>query len=229
MPADGRALRGFTLTELLAVLTIALVLIAGSIGVWVVLAESIGPGQATVVVQAMLVGARDFAVTNSVMTRVVFVNDLANVDTGTMMYLEYDEMPATNGFQKKRVPGRSPEYAGRQLFVLKGAPNLPPAPSVAADERNPDASVVEKWQEYRDDVSGELAKFATGGTGYLGNSFSLGEFYVTFDETGTLAADVNPENPSVLTIIQAPGPGRRVGEYQFYILNSNTGTRLVFE
>ncbi len=240
LPADGRAARGFTLTELLAVLAIVLVVVAGSIGVWLALAETVAPGQATTVVQAMLVGARDYAVTNNVMTRVVFENSLANVEGGTMMYLEYDEDLDMAEFQQKRVPRRSPMNAGRQVFVLTGAPDLSSVtvPDVAADAENPDASDVADWQTYRDNVSKELAEYAftNVNAGYLGTDAAFkttpadqGKFYVTFDATGTLAVDASPPNPSVLTIIQVPGAGRRLGEHRFYVLNVNTGTQLVFE
>ena len=236
LPADGRAPRGFTLTELLAVLAIVLVVVAGSIGVWLALAGTVAPGQATAVVQAMLVGARGYAVSNGVMTRVVFENSLANVENGTTMYFEYDvnRDPASPDWQ--RIPRRGSMNAGRQVFVLTGAPDLPSAPSVADDAENPDASDVAAWQTYRDNVSKELAEYAFGdnnvnNVGYLeaDAAFTTGQdnFYMTFDATGTLAVD--PPNPSLLTIIQVPGAGRRVGEYRFYILNANTGTQLVFE
>jgi len=242
LPADGRAARGFTLTELLAVLAIVLVVVAGSIGVWMALAETVAPGQATTVIQAMLVGARDYAVTNNVPTRVVFENSLANVEGGTTMYLEYDSDLSAAEFQPQRVPRRRSEYAGRQVFVLTGAPDLSSVtvPSVAADAANPDASDVKLWQEYRVDVSKKLAEYAFGTAnvnteGYLGTGANFESdqvrFFVTFDATGTLALNLEPEeaNPTLLTIIQVPGAGRRVGEYRFYILNVNTGAQLVFE
>ena len=240
MPADGRAPRAFTLTELLAVLAIVLVVVAGSIGVWLALAESVGPGQAATVVQAMLAGARDYAVTNNVMTRVVFKNDLADVERGTEMYFEYDadRNPAEPNWE--RVPRRRSEYAGSQVFVLSGAPDLSSVtvPSVAANAENPAASDVAAWQTYRDNVSKALAQHAFSSVdtnGYVGPDTNFKsdqeKFYVTFDATGTLALDLNPgeANPTMLTIVQVPGAGRRVGEYRFYILNANTGTQLVFE
>ncbi len=236
MPADGRAPRGFTLTELLAVLAIVLIVAAGSISVWLAMAGTVAPGQATSVVQAMLVGAREYAVSNGVMTRVVFENDLANIENGTTMYLEYDEDPGATGFRQKRVPGRGPLNAGRQVFVLKDAPpNFPSALPEATDKENPDPKVVQDWQDYRDNVSKALAKHAftsVDNNGYLGtgaNFTSAQErFEVTFDATGTLSTDP-AQAPNVLTIIQVPGAGRRVGEHQFYVLNVNTGTQLVFE
>jgi len=241
LPADGRAPRGFTLTELLAVLAIVLIVVAGSIGVWLALAETAGPGQATAVVQAMLAGARDYAVTNNVMTRVVFANNLANADLGTTMYFEYDadRKPANPSWQ--RIPRRRSEYAGRQVFVLTGAPDLSsvPVPSVPADAANLKASDVTAWQTYRDTVSKKLADYAfthVNTAGYLEanaafktNQTGQDKFYVTFDVTGTLSVDPAQANPTLLTIVQVAGAGRRVGEYQFYILNANTGTQLVFE
>jgi len=238
-----RSKAAFTLTELLAVLAIVLIVVAGSISVWLALAGAAAPGQATAVVQAMLVGAREYAVSNGVMTRVVFENDLAEVERGTTMYFEYDvnRDPANPSWE--RVPRRGSEYAGRQVFVLTGAPNLSSVtvPAEADDAENPDASDVEAWQAYRDKVAEELAKYAFGTAnvnpaGYLktGAKFiknTQDEFYVTFDATGTLALGLKSEeaNPTLLTIVQVSGAGRRVGEYQFYILNANTGTQLVFE
>lgn len=240
-PADGRTSRGFTLTELLAVLAIVLIVVVGSISVWLALAGAAAPGQATAVVQAVLAGARDYAVTNSVMTRVVFENDLAGAENGTTMYLEYDadRNPASPKWQ--RVPGRRSEYAGRQVFVLSGAPDLPSAPSVADDAEKPGESDLAAWQTYRDAVASKLARFAftnVNTAGYLeaNASFTTGQtgqakFYVTFDPTGTLAVNLKSGeiNPTLLTVIQVPGAGRRVGDYRFYVLNANTGTQLVFE
>ena len=161
------------------------------------------------------------------------------------MYFEYDvsRNPADPSWE--RVPRRGSEYTGRQVFVLKDAPDLSSVtvPSVATDAENPAPSAVKLWQGYRDDVSKELAEYAFGdanvnAAGYLDTdaAFKTGQqgqnkFYVTFDVTGTLASDLKPEelNPSLLTIIQVAGAGRRVGEYRFYVLNVNTGTQLVFE
>jgi len=234
----------FTLTELLAVLAIVLIVVAGSISVWLAMAGAVAPGQATSVVQAMLVGARDYAVSNGVMTRVVFENSLANVERGTTMYLEYDTDPDPDPTKVSwsRVPRRGPLNAGRQVFVLTGAPDLSsvPVPPVADDAENPDASDVAAWQTYRDDVSKELAEYAFGDSnvnaeGYLeiNAAFTTGQegqdkFYVTFDAAGTLSVDPT-QATLLLTIVQVAGTGRRVGEYQFYILNANTGTQLVFE
>ncbi|MCX5648388.1 MAG: type II secretion system protein [Planctomycetota bacterium] len=237
MPADGRAPRGFTLTELLAVLAIVLIVVAGSISVWLAMAGAVAPGQATAVVQAMLVGARDYAVSNGVMTRVVFENSLANVENvenGTTMYLEYDTNPNPMTVLWSRVPRRGSLNAGRQVFVLTGAPDLPSAPSVAADATKPDPSVVADWQTYRDTVAKKVAQHAftnVNAAGYLETDADFkstqAKFYVTFDAAGTLSVD--PATPLLLTIVQVAGAGRRVGEYQFYLLNANTGTQLVFE
>jgi hypothetical protein len=170
----------------------------------------------------------------------VFENSLANVENGTTMYFEYDadRNPAEPEWQ--RIPRRRSEYAGSQVFVLSGAPDLSSVtvPSVAANAENPAASDVAAWQTYRDNVSKALAQHAFSSVdtnGYVGPDTNFKsdqeKFYVTFDATGTLALDLNPgeANPTMLTIVQVPGAGRRVGEYRFYILNANTGTQLVFE
>lgn len=265
LPADGRAPRGFTLTELLAVLAIVLVVVVGSIGVWLALAGTVAPGQATAVVQAMLNGARDCAVsgltykragettygTRPVYARVVFSNsyDPPNKtatdgltqyerECGTKMSLQY--WKGTEPPQASQVgapdpdwvdwPGRGAEYAGRNLFVLRNIPS--PFPS---DEELNSGDVL-AWEEYRARVSKALAEYAftnVNAAGYLeaNAAFETGQtgqdkFYVTFDPTGTLVPD-SDDATTTLVIIQLAG--QRVGEYEFYVLNANTGTQLVFD
>ena len=269
----GRS-RAFTLTELLAVLAIVLVVVAGSIGVWLALAESVGPGQATAVVQAMLNGARDCSVSGlsykdssgnyvtkpGVYARVVFRNDFGYVDKeskkfifvndvhqdaggtldleereqGTQMVLQYwnaTGAPKSSDDDSPNwvdVPARGREYAGRNMLVLRDIPTLATAPtSVGVDQ-------VQAWEDYRANVSKALAEYAFVGTsgGYLGANPNFQStqknIFMTFDPRGvlTLGGDES-QNPLALVIIQLAG--QRVGEYEFYVLNANTGTQLVFE
>jgi len=227
--------QGFTLTELLAVLGIVLIVVVGTLSVWLSLAGSVGPGRAAAVVQAMLNGARDYAATNDVNTRVVFTNDVANAESGTRMSLQYDKDPDPDVWTWADVPARGAEQAGRYLFVLKNIPSLPNAPARPSDLADVDAAAVQAWQAYRTGVCNALASHGFSNTtgGYLGAdaAFASGQtpFYVTFAPTGTLATGLpsGQTNPLALVIIQLAG--RRVGEYEFYVLNVNTGARLVFE
>jgi len=220
---------GFTLTELLAVLGIVLIVVVGSLSVWLSLAGSAGPSRAAPVVQAMLNGGRDYAVSNGKFARVVFSNDLAKADSGTQMFFQYykDAGAPTDSSKWVDVPRRGGEPAGRNIFVLRDLPSpFPTAPtSVGADR-------VQAWEAYRAGVCDALTghAFSGAGGGYLDkdSAFESGQetFYVTFSPTGVLALDSqlpngNP-NPLVLVIIQLAGP--RVGEYEFYVLNANTGT-----
>jgi hypothetical protein len=241
-----------------------LVVVAGSIGVWLALAETVAPGRATAVVQAMVNGARDRAVsgeTRPVYVRLVFSNSYDpnkdendgltqyECERGTEMYLkEYALNPSSNEYEWKRIPNRPSENVGRQVFVLTGAPDLSSVtvPSVAADAENPDALDVAAWQTYRDTVAKKMAQLAftgvDGTSGYLGASsaFRTGQdqFCLTFDSTGSLVPPgteipADPQlpglegNPTCLTIVELAG--RRIGEYEFYVLHPNTGMRLVFD
>ncbi|MGB2781547.1 MAG: prepilin-type N-terminal cleavage/methylation domain-containing protein, partial [Phycisphaerae bacterium] len=210
---------GFTLTELLAVLGIVLIVVVGSLSVWLSLAGSAGPSRAAPVVQAMLNGARDYAVSNGKYARVVFRNDLTEADSGTQMFFQYykDAGAPTDSSKWADVPARGGEPAGRNVFVLWDMPNLDPAPTVGVDQ-------VQAWEGYRAKVSKALTKHAftdVNTDGYMGGNSAFNtsqkEFYVTFSPTGVLALDSqlpngNP-NPLVLVIIQLAGP--RVGEYEF--------------
>ena len=230
---------GFTLTELLAVLGIVLIVVVGSLSVWLSLAGSAGPSRAAPVVQAMLNGGRDYAVSNGKFARVVFSNKLAKADSGTQMFLQYWNAQGAPKLSQDASPnwvdvsGRGGEPAGRNIFVLKNIPSdFPSAITQSVNLADVDADSVLRWEKYRADACGKLTEHAFSGTqdGYMTASadFKMDRFYVTFNPTGVLTVGGSePQNPVVLVIIQLAG--QRVGEYEFYVLNANTGTRLVFE
>jgi len=231
---------GFTLTELLAVLGIVLIVVVGSLSVWLSLAGSAGPSRAAPVVQAMLNGGRDYAVSNGKFARVVFSNKLAKADSGTQMFLQYWNAQGAPKLSQDASPnwvdvsGRGGEPAGRNIFVLKNIPSdFPSAITQSVNLADVDADSVLRWEKYRADACGKLTEHAFGlGKEYLeaNDNFTSGQdrFYVTFNPTGVLTVGGSePQNPVVLVIIQLAG--QRVGEYEFYVLNANTGTRLVFE
>ena len=222
-----RTRAAFTLTELLAVLGIVLIIVVGSLSVWLSLAGSAGPSRAAPVVQAMLNGARDYAVSNGKFARVVFRNDLTEADSGTQMFFQYykDAGAPTDSSKWVDVPGRGGEPAGRNVFVLRDIPSFT-WPSATGD--------VALWEQKRAEFCIKLTQQAFGGEYVEANdTFQSGqdEFYVTFSPTGVLALDSQlssgDSNPLVLVVIQLAG--QRVGEYEFYVLNANTGTRLVFD
>jgi len=273
LPADGRAPRGFTLTELLAVLAIVLIVVAGSISVWLAMAGAVAPGQATAVVQAMLNGARDCAVsgltykrgsettygTRPVYARVVFSNSYDPNKTGTDGLTQYERESGTKmslqywkGADPPTAaqfgstdwvdwPGRGAEYGGRNLFVLDFSnppPNFPTAekrklePLALDDTEDEREQKLRDWELLRVDVCKALTEYAFTGTnnGYLGDGAKFNtdqdKFYMTFEPTGTLVLDSDDATTTLVIIHLA---GQRVGEHQFYLLNANTGTQLVFE
>jgi len=196
LPADGRAPRGFTLTELLAVLAIALVVVAGSIGVWLALAETVGPGQATAVVQSMLNGARDCAVsgltykrtgettygTRPVYARVVFSNSYDpnkqgsdgltqyERECGTKMSLQY--WKGTNPPTTSQVGSTDwVDWPGRGAeYAGRNLFVLRNIPSQFPSGMDLYPGDVLAWEEYRAKVSNALAEHAftnVNAAGYL--------------------------------------------------------------
>ena len=215
---------------------IAVILVVGSVGVWFALASRAGPGQASATIQSVITGAREYAVARRTSTRVVFENDLNQMNRGTAFYLEYDSDSSPGTYTWTRAEKRVVQHLTPQVFVLKDvASGLPAAPAVASE--NPTDAELSAWRTYQQQITKALANFAftsVDANGYLGSGAQFSsvhqKFYIQFDPTGYLAA--NPDNAamtvqSALVIIQVAG--RRVGDYVFYPLNPNTGTRLVFE
>jgi prepilin-type N-terminal cleavage/methylation domain-containing protein len=221
---------GFTLTEMLAVMGIALVLMAGVVGVLVAVAGHLGPENAALALQAMLNGTRAQAASRMAPARLVLESSLAKIDRGTAMTMEYQEP----GGGWVRVPNFEPVYLGRGMFALKGLPGglaglTAPAPPVNPQE--PTSAERTAWDQYRADVYGAVADHAGGANdqGILTADELAGAhgcFYVYFDPAGYLALG-QPANTDAITLIQVTG--RRLTEYLFYPLNRNTGARLVFE
>jgi len=222
----------FTLTELLAVMAIGLILVAGSIGVLVALASSIGPSNAAAELQSMLNAARSYAASEKVSARLVLKTDASDLEHGTVMKIEYLPAGKTNWTSESlAVPNRPSVSLGRSLFVLSlstsDLTSLPTAPAAPADARNPTVAEQTSWRNYRAGVLSALKGKIYNPTGTPKPSVV---FYVYFDPSGYLSLDVAGQattTPIVLVIMQVGG--NQVTEYMFYPLNPNTGTRLVFE
>ncbi len=218
---------GFTLTEMLAVMGIGLILIAGTIGSLYALAGHIGPGTGVATLQSMLNATKAYAAAHSVEARLRLESSMEDLNSGTWMSIEYKDGSTWKTAPIDKVP------VGRNLIVLR---NLPPglrrAPSPPPATRAPTQSEIDEWNQYYEDLMGELARhgFNNVSNGIIGGDVKAGqdEFYVYFEPEGYLS----PNPPSdgarqVLVIVQVGG--RRVQEYEFCPLNPNTGTRMVFE
>jgi prepilin-type N-terminal cleavage/methylation domain-containing protein len=224
-----RSSKGFTLAEMLAVIGIMLVLVVATFGVFGLFAQRLGPDSALATLQAMLNGARDYAATNGVLTRISFTATAAKPEDGTTMTLQYKDPGGTDW---KAVRGRSPVSLKDRMFVCRDMPtSLPTPPSTASDPRVVSEADVNAWKDHESKMLTALTNFAYP-SGLLATTHT--EFYAVFDPAGYLRIpNSDPKCPAAncvlygLTIVQVGGT--RVVAYAFYPINSNTGTRVVFD
>ncbi len=233
--------RGFTLTEMLAVIGIMLVLMVATFGMFSVFAERMGPEAAVSTIQAMLNGARDYAASNGDIiraARVKFTADTAKPMDGTTMTLQY--LPRDGTIQWLDVYTRKPISLRNQVFVCFDLPatlgDVTAPTAFDASEEN-----IADWQTFQKNLLDKIGLWAlSGGTLKTQNC----EFYAVFDPTGYLIVDdevlktlgsassgsmtvsVNAIRNGFTVIQLAAG---KVTGYATYPMNPNTGTRLIFE
>jgi prepilin-type N-terminal cleavage/methylation domain-containing protein len=221
--------KGFTLAEMLAVIGIMLVLMVATFGVFGLFAQRMGPDSALATIQAMLNGARDYAATNGVLTCISFTANALKPEDGTTMTLQYKD-PGGTGWMAVR--GRTPVSLKDRMFVCRDMPtSLPPPPIVASDARVVSEADVNAWKGHEKKMLDALTTFAYPG-GQLGSNHT--EFYAIFDPAGYLRITQDEASKCILyglTVVQVVGyqPTARVVTYAFYPINSNTGTRVVFD
>jgi len=217
--------KGFTLAEMLAVIGIMLVLMVATFGVFGLFAQRMGPDSALATIQAMLNSARDYAATNGVLTRISFTANALKPEDGTTMTLQYKN-PGGAGWMAVR--GRTPVSLKDRMFVCRDMPtSLPTPPAAASDPRQVQETDVNAWKNYEGRVLDALTTFAYPG-GQLGTNHT--QFYAIFDPAGYLRITQEEASQCVLyglTVVQVGGT--RVVAYAFYPINSNTGTRVVFD
>jgi len=200
-----KAKSGFTLTELLAVIGIGLILVAGSVSVLITLSGRIGPRQAVSTVQSMLNGARFHAVSDQVKAaKVRFESEDAGAEHGTKLSI-WILKESESAWQP--VPGAE-ETLPAGIFVINMPTNLPSG---------------EGDQDHRERLAAAIR-----------GARSSQPFCALFGPTGVMLGDntLSPEQVVTLglVIFQVTGEDQdQVGEFVFYPLNVNTGTRLVFE
>jgi len=204
--------RGFTLVELLAVIGVMLILVVGSFGVLSMVGQARGPNAALPVLQSICNEARDYAVTNRVKTRIKFDRPSAVSGGGagpkTILTLEYLAAGSSNwsSTNTKAVSGQGELSLGDRMVVLNNMPTSLPTDPSAADYRS---TMLTKMKQQV--------------------STTTSAFYLVFDEKGVLDKSAATGSPTVnLVIVDLSGDGQ-VEAYAIYLLNSNTGTRLVFE
>ena len=209
-----KAKAGFTLTELLAVIGIGLILVAGSVSVLVALSGRIGPRQAVGTVQSMLNGARFHAVSGQVKAAaVVFESEDAGAEHGTKLSI-WILKESESVWQP--VPGAE-ESLPAGIFVI----NMP------ANLTSGDGGQVHR-EGLAEDIKGAR---------------SSQPFYALFGPTGVMLDDTTGLSSSGLpsaflgrvvtlglAVFRVTGDDQdQIGDFVFYPLNVNAGTRLVFE
>ncbi|HUS44682.1 MAG TPA: type II secretion system protein [Phycisphaerae bacterium] len=215
-----KAKAGFTLTELLVVIGIGLILVAGSVSVLVALSGRIGPRQAVSTVQAMLNGARFHAVSDQVKAAaVVFESEAAGAEHGTKLSIWVARRPSSGSWDWEPVPGAE-ESLPASIFVINMPTNLHSG---------------EGDQNHREGLAEDIK-----------GAWSNQPFCALFGPTGVMlrgsdvtGSDLNDLPGSIstsqvvelgLVVFRVTGDAQdQIGDFVFYPLNVNAGTRLVFE
>lgn len=230
-----RMRRGFTLTEMLAVIGIGMVLMAGTIGALYALAGHIGPDNGAATLQAMLNATKAYAASHGVEARLVVESSMDNLENGSRLYVQYKE-PDDAGWGNPVVAPVNEVNLGKNMVVLRDLPSgMPSLPSAAPPkDRAPTAAEIDQWRDYRNDLMQALARhgFSDVSNGIIGQGGDVradqDEFYVYFEPEGYLKRDPPADGAEQVLLIVQIG-GRRVKEYAFYPLNPNTGSRMLFE
>jgi prepilin-type N-terminal cleavage/methylation domain-containing protein len=242
-----RSARAFTLVEMLAVVSIMLILLGVSYGVLNSLAQQTGPDAVLVTVQAMVHNARDYAAGNGVPTRVEFrctePNTNDQMPSSTMRLQYWTEEFGTGEWVD--VPGRDPVALPQGIYICMGFPTGLPQLSLRSPDDPTDVTdeQVRQWQNYEQDVLDVVRDHTLKG----GNSTELqeehNEFYIVYGpegypvdasrlallnmQAGEVVGGTGTGGAPGLTLIRVSGT--RVSSYTFYLWNQNTGTRLIFQ
>lgn len=232
-----RSRNAFTLVEMLAVISIMLVLMTVTFGVFRTFAERTGPEAALARIQAVLNGARDYAATSGRNTRIKFrcEDDRSEMLEGSTLTLqEYYCDQDGNAWQWRDVPGTRPVAFHERVYVCNGLPdNLPNVGGKApANRTNPTPQDIVWWRDYEQQVLGRVQQYAMSGEKLKPDH---DEFCIEFCPAGfppTRPRSLSPPDdmPVVengLTVVKVARG--RVTAYAFYAINTNTGTRLIFE
>jgi len=226
-----RSRNAFTLVEMLAVISIMLVLMTVTFGVFRTFAERTGPDAALARIQAVLNGARSYAATSGRDTRIMFRcedNGGEMLEGSTLTLQEYycDE-DGNAGWRD--VPGTRPVAFHDRVYVCNGLPNVSAvAPGAPADRTNPTPQDIVRWRDYEQQVLGKVQREFMSGDKLKPEH---DEFCIEFCPAGFPPARFRTDDMPVvengLTVVKVARG--RVTAYAFYAINANTGTRLIFE
>lgn len=227
--APMRSRNAFTLVEMLAVISIMLVLMTVTFGVFRTFAERTGPDAALARIQAVLNGARSYAATSGRDTRIMFRckdNGGEMLEGSTLTLQEYYYYEDNNTWDWRDVPGSRPVAFHDRVYVCNGLPES--LPSVPAHKTDPTPQDIVKWRQYEQQVLGKVGQYAISDDNLKDEH---DEFCIEFCPAGFPPArprtDDMPVVENGLTVVKVARG--RVTAYAFYAINTNTGTRLIFE
>ena len=242
----GRALRarrrnrssapGFTLTEMLAVLAIMLIAVSISFATLLVLAEQQGPESGSAVLQAATVSARALAVSSFHKTRLVIRSDWELGGSSVIELHEYAQKnpwEGQNNYEWMKAPVAfelNPETGQHERKAPYPARLLPAG--VYAFKSVGATTLVTDEDSYKATCASLSAALWVPGSGSESPHFAEGtnECFVQFTPEGTVDWDSFGDEKAVNSqIILLTIAGGQVKDWSAYVINSNTGTRLVFE
>ena len=215
--------RGFTLAELLAVIGVILVLVVGSFGVLAMVGQAKGPQSALPTLQSMCNAARDLAVTSGGWARVTFMLPPTGTTTTSGTQTVMSIQKSADGSSWTSIPDQVEVPIGEHMLVLVLA-SSGSSQSYAVTMPSTDISSP----TYRADVLTTMTNAANAYAGKAGQPTSSSQtiFYLVFNSTGAVDPTSNVQTTMVVTDRAADG---NVEAYAIYLINRNTGTRLVFE
>ena len=206
---------GFTLTEMLAVLGIILIIGTVSVSAFMGLSQQQGPERGAAVLQSAIVGARSHAVETLRKTRLVISSVWTQEGSSVLTMQEFARNPQT----------------GQQAWIsVRGSPvELPIGvyalnvdfPAVPADARDKNEAICSALTD---------SVLSVGGSDRPNFKEDKRQCFVQFTPEGTLDWDSFGDEEAVASqLVLVRLGGDRIASYSSYVLNSNTGTRLVFE
>ena len=221
------------MVEMLAVISIMLVLMTVTFGVFRTFAERAGPDAALARIQAVLNGARSYAATSGRDTRIVFRSRSRSradrsemLEGSTLTFQEYYYYEDNNTWDWRDVPGSRPVAFHDRVYVCNGLPNN--LPNVPAHKTNPTPQDIVEWRDYEQRVLKDVRDHAMSDEKLKPEHDG---FYIEFCPAGFPPARPKTEDMPVvengLTVVKVARG--RVTAYAFYAINTNTGTRLIFE
>lgn len=207
---------GFTLTELLAVLGIILILGTVTVSVFMSLSKQEGPERGAAVLQAAIVGARSHAVETLRKTRLVINSVWTPEGSSILTMQEFARNPETGqiGWISVRTP---PVELSKGTYAFNV--DFPSVPPNTQDANIAIGTALTKalWVEGTPENPPHFKEEKQG-------------CFIQFTPEGTLDWNSFDDDKAVdLQLVLVAMGGDRVSSWSHYVINSNTGTRLVFE